>query len=91
MLPIPRDRLVRLVTRTIMSAPIAPAGTTFEDLSGVSTAAFSNPYDALIAASEDDPVSNFVPPGPVLVNTVLRVKCKHVTILIGPQGIASRS
>lgn len=29
----------------------------FEDLSGISTAAFTNPYDALIAASEDDPVS----------------------------------
>ncbi|KAH7091263.1 RNA ligase/cyclic nucleotide phosphodiesterase [Paraphoma chrysanthemicola] len=28
---------------------------TFEDLSGISTSAFSNPYDALIAASEDDP------------------------------------
>ncbi|KAF2688014.1 AAA-domain-containing protein [Lentithecium fluviatile CBS 122367] len=28
---------------------------TFEDLSGVSTSAFTNPYDALIAASEDDP------------------------------------
>jgi hypothetical protein len=28
----------------------------FEDLSGVSTSAFSNPYDALIAACEDDPV-----------------------------------
>ncbi|KAH7410247.1 P-loop containing nucleoside triphosphate hydrolase protein [Phaeosphaeria sp. MPI-PUGE-AT-0046c] len=28
---------------------------TFEDLSGVSTSAFSNPYDALIAACEDDP------------------------------------
>lgn len=32
---------------------------TFEDLSGVSTAAFSNPYDALIAAAEDDPVKTF--------------------------------
>ncbi|KAJ4375111.1 hypothetical protein N0V83_002195 [Neocucurbitaria cava] len=28
--------------------------TTFEDLSGVSTSAFSNPYDALISACEDD-------------------------------------
>ncbi|EUC32051.1 hypothetical protein COCVIDRAFT_107562 [Bipolaris victoriae FI3] len=28
---------------------------TFEDLSGISTSAFSNPYDALIAACEDDP------------------------------------
>ncbi|OAL01382.1 AAA-domain-containing protein [Phaeosphaeriaceae sp. SRC1lsM3a] len=39
-----------------MSTP-APVHTnnTFEDLSGVSTAAFSNPYDALIAACEDDP------------------------------------
>jgi vesicle-fusing ATPase len=29
---------------------------TFEDLSGISTSAFSNPYDALIAACEDDAV-----------------------------------
>ena len=29
---------------------------TFEDLSGVSTDQFDNPYDALIAASNDDPV-----------------------------------
>jgi len=28
----------------------------FEDLSGVSTSSFSNPYDALIEACEDDPV-----------------------------------
>ena len=28
----------------------------FEDLSGISTSSFSNPYDALIAASEDDSV-----------------------------------
>jgi hypothetical protein len=40
-----------------MSAPQSSAGTTIEDLSGVSIAAFSNPYDALIAASENDPVS----------------------------------
>ena len=32
------------------------ASNAFEDLSGVSTAAFNNPYDALIAAVEDDPV-----------------------------------
>jgi vesicle-fusing ATPase len=32
------------------------ADNTFEDLSGISTSAFSNPYDALIAACEDDPV-----------------------------------
>lgn len=42
-----------------MAAPKAgnaSANNTFEDLSGISTAAFSNPYDALIAACEDDPV-----------------------------------
>ncbi|KAJ4347015.1 uncharacterized protein N0V89_010949 [Didymosphaeria variabile] len=39
-----------------MSAPNSSAGNTFEDLSGVATAAFSNPYDALISASEDDPI-----------------------------------
>lgn len=31
--------------------------TTFEDLSGISTSSFSNPYDALISACADDPVS----------------------------------
>jgi hypothetical protein len=40
-----------------MSAPQSSAATTVEDLSGISTAAFGNPYDALIAASEDDPAS----------------------------------
>ncbi|KAF2445715.1 AAA-domain-containing protein [Karstenula rhodostoma CBS 690.94] len=39
-----------------MFTPQASAGATFEDLSGVSTAAFSNPYDALIEASKNDPV-----------------------------------
>lgn len=29
-------------------------GTTFEDLSGISTSEYSNPYDALIAVCEDD-------------------------------------
>lgn len=38
-----------------VSAPANQANT-FEDLSGISTSAFSNPYDALIAACEDDPV-----------------------------------
>jgi vesicle-fusing ATPase len=32
------------------------ASNAFEDLSGISTSAFSNPYDALIAACEEDPV-----------------------------------
>ncbi|CAI6335507.1 unnamed protein product [Periconia digitata] len=34
----------------------AQTSNAFEDLSGVSTAAFENPYDALIAASNNDPV-----------------------------------
>lgn len=33
------------------------AANTFEDLTGISTSSFTNPYDALIAACEDDPVS----------------------------------
>ncbi|KAH8727920.1 P-loop containing nucleoside triphosphate hydrolase protein [Phaeosphaeriaceae sp. PMI808] len=33
---------------------LAHTSNTFEDLSGISTSAFSNPYDALIAACEDD-------------------------------------
>jgi hypothetical protein len=33
------------------------AANNFEDLSGINIAAFSNPYDALIEACEDDPVS----------------------------------
>jgi hypothetical protein len=32
------------------------AGNTFEDLSGISTSTFSNPYEALIAACNDDTV-----------------------------------
>lgn len=34
----------------------APVSNVFEDLSGISTSAFSNPYDALIAACDNDPV-----------------------------------
>lgn len=34
----------------------ANAANTFEDLTGISTSSFSNPYDALITACEDDPV-----------------------------------
>lgn len=30
----------------------------FEDLSGVNIAAYANPYDALIEASQNDPVRN---------------------------------
>jgi hypothetical protein len=33
----------------------------FEDLSGVDIAAYANPYDALIEACEDDPVSTPFP------------------------------
>lgn len=38
--------------------PQAPGylSTTYEDFSGVNTGHFANPYDALIAASHDDPV-----------------------------------
>ncbi|RAR15377.1 AAA-domain-containing protein [Stemphylium lycopersici] len=36
------------------SAP-GKAANAFEDLTGISTSAFDNPYDALIAACEDDP------------------------------------
>jgi hypothetical protein len=32
------------------------ASNTFEDLSGISTDKFENPYDALLAACKDDPV-----------------------------------
>jgi hypothetical protein len=42
-----------------MSSYVSAPGSqtnTFEDLTGISTADFSNPYDALIAACEDDPV-----------------------------------
>jgi vesicle-fusing ATPase len=37
-------------------APIVDTNNTFEDLSGIATSAFSNPYDALIAACDDDAV-----------------------------------
>lgn len=37
----------------VVLKPISSA--TFEDLSGISTSAFDNPYDALISASSDDP------------------------------------
>ncbi|KAF2876523.1 RNA ligase/cyclic nucleotide phosphodiesterase [Massariosphaeria phaeospora] len=40
-------------TKTTLPAQRADA---FEDLSGTSTSAFSNPYEALVAACQDDPV-----------------------------------
>jgi hypothetical protein len=39
-----------------MATPTHLASNLFQDLSGVDTSAFSNPYDALIHASNDDPV-----------------------------------
>jgi hypothetical protein len=38
-----------------LPVPVHTANT-FEDLSGVSTASFSNPYDALLSACNNDPV-----------------------------------
>ncbi|KAE9964220.1 hypothetical protein BLS_008541 [Venturia inaequalis] len=38
-----------------MTTPAHLASNPFQDLSGVDTSAFSNPYDALILASNDDP------------------------------------
>jgi hypothetical protein len=32
---------------------------TFDDLTGISTSSFSNPYDALIASCEDNPVRRY--------------------------------
>ncbi len=43
-----------------MAKPLPPSADSqnkYEDLSGVNSAAYANPYDALIEASEDDPVS----------------------------------
>ncbi|EDO02904.1 predicted protein [Sclerotinia sclerotiorum 1980 UF-70] len=45
-------------------APITLAGSAdsknkFEDLSGIDTAKYANPYDALIEACHDDPVFSF--------------------------------
>lgn len=43
-----------------METPHAPARTVtpaYDDFSGIDMTAFANPYDALIAASKDDPVS----------------------------------
>jgi hypothetical protein len=37
------------------------AGNNFEDLSGINSSAFSNPYDALIEACGNDPVSSTSP------------------------------
>jgi hypothetical protein len=39
------------------AVPSHLASNPFEDLSGISTSAFSNPYDALIHASNDNVVS----------------------------------
>lgn len=36
------------------------AGNKFEDLSGIDTAAYENPYDALLDASHGDPVCNLL-------------------------------
>jgi len=39
---------------------LADARNKFEDLSGVDIAAYANPYDALIEASQDDPVTKLL-------------------------------
>jgi hypothetical protein len=41
--------------------PSADSQNSFEDLSGVDSAAFANPYDALIEACHDDPVNLYLP------------------------------
>jgi hypothetical protein len=44
----------------------------FEDLSGVDTASYSNPYDALIEACQNDPVTTlFFPFPPLMIGTFL--------------------
>ena len=48
-----------LILRIMSTEKALPVHTnnTFEDLSGVATASFSNPYNALLEACDDDPVS----------------------------------
>jgi len=43
------------------NAPVQ-ASNAFVDLSGISTSAFSNPYDAFISVCEDNPVSQLRSP-----------------------------
>ena len=63
---------------------------TFEDLTGVSTSSFSNPYDALIAACEDDPVSCFCILYSHLLSTFCRRGFKKSMSCIAPQGTSSK-
>lgn len=51
----PREEKMALNTPMPLPIPIN-ASNNFEDLSGVNTAAYENPYDALIEASRGDPV-----------------------------------
>lgn len=60
-------------------------GNKFEDLSGIDTAAYENPYDALIDASHGDPVCNLSPlvyvSRPLLgsyPSTVLLAECRQI-------------
>ena len=50
---------------------------TFEDLTGVSTSSFGNPYDALIAACEDDPVRCFCILYSHLLSTFLQTRIQE--------------
>jgi hypothetical protein len=62
-----------------MTTP-APLGSNFfQDLSGVDTSAFSNPYDALIHASNNDPVNIHPKTQNSHLNTKIRKNSKNAT------------
>lgn len=75
-----------------MSNKAGPAHplTTYEDFSGISTAEFKNPYDALIAASNDDIVGDFTKFYSDLAYTMSRNSCSNVTPHIERRGMHNK-
>lgn len=55
-----------------LHAPARTVTPAYEDFSGIDMTAFSNPYDALIAASKDDPVSRSSAMTSILLLTLLK-------------------
>jgi hypothetical protein len=64
--------------------------TTFEDLSGISTSSFTNPYDALIAACEDEPVRHHAGFSLKMIDVYNRHRYKRNIACTAPREMPSK-
>lgn len=75
-----------------METPHAPARTVtpaYDDFSGIDMTAFSNPYDALIAVSKDDPVSRTSAMTSILLSPCWNIAFRPATPMLHPQLTAA--